>query len=602
MIPLPNQPGGYSSTDFASVQPTTDNYKNFLGRIDYNVNDRDRVFFDIRDTQYLQAKNDYFGNGITASWLTRNNIGGTVDNVYTLNPTNVLDFRLNFTRMNETHPSPTAGFDASSLGFPSYLAGLSPYQQMPSLSFASTTSNTSYTVGSTGASLLPSQSVQLFTKWSSIHGSHSMSFGADLRQYVANFTTYGNSDGSFSFSSNAWVKGPSANASSTVSQGQDIAEMLLGLPTSGTYDLNVQSSFYEHYMGFFFQDDWRVKKNITVNLGLRYDKDFPYHEKYGQVVNGFDTAATSPIAGAAEIAYAKNPIAQLPAAQFRVNGGLTYPTDGAYYNQTSNLFSPRAGVAWTPDLLGGKTVIRAGFAMFVQPIAISQLTITGAYSTSPILDQYGYSQTTTMTVTNNSNLSVANSLSNPFPNGLLAPTKNAAGLATNMGASTNFIDPQIKDPYSVRWNFGFQHSITPSLTVEVAYVGNHGIHLPIYVTDLNPIPRQYLSTMPVRDNTAITALTATSPNPFLGLITGQSLGTSSTIAASQLLSPYPQFPTNGVTMQNYSAGDSFFNSLNVRLEKKYSNGLNIIGNYIYSKLIEQVTWLNDTDLQPERRI
>ncbi len=602
MIPLPNQPGGYSSTDFASVQPTTDNYKNFLGRMDYNVNDRDRIFFDMRDTQYLQAKNDYFGNGITASWLTRNNIGGTLDNVYTINATNVLDARINFTRMNEAHPSPNAGFDPTSLGFPSYIASLSPFLQLPSLSFASTTSNTSYSIGSTGANLLPSQSVQFFSTWSSIHGNHSLRFGVDLRQYVANFTTYGNSSGNFSFSSNNWVKGPSANASSTVSQGQDVAEMLMGLPTGGTYDLNVQSSFYEHYMGYFFEDDWRIRKNLTVNLGLRYDKDFPYYEKFGQVVNGFDTTASNPIAGAAQIAYAKNPIAQLPASQFRVPGGLTFPSDGAYYNQTSNLFSPRLGVAWTPDLLRGKTVFRAGFAMFVQPIAISQLTITGNYSTNPILDQYGFSQTTTFNPTNNSYLSPATTISDPFPTGLLAPTKSAAGLATNVGASTNFLNPQMKDPYSVRWNFGIQQAITPSLTLEVAYVGNHGVHLPVYVTQLNAVPRQYLSTLPVRDNNTITALTATAPNPFLGLIAGQSLGTSSTEPVSQLLSPYPEFPTGGVTMQNSSAGDSFFQSLNVRLEKRYSHGLNIIGNYIFSKLIEQVTWLNDTDLQPERRI
>jgi hypothetical protein len=608
MVPLPNQPGGYGPSDYASVTPTTDNYNNYLGRMDFNATDRDRIFFDIRNTGYLQAKNDYFGNGITASWLTRNNWGGTVDNVYTINPTNVLDMRINFTRMNETHPSPTAGFDATSLGYPSYLQGLSPYQQLPSISFASTTSNTSYALGQTAASLLPSQSVQLFGTWSSIHGNHSLRFGFDLRQYVANFTNFGNSDGNFSFSANSWVKGPSANASSTVAEGQDIAELLLGLPTSGTYDLNTQSSFFEHYMGYFAQDDWRIRRNVTVNLGLRFDYDFPYHEKYGQVVDGFNTSAVSPIAGAAQLAYDKNPSTLLPASQFDVNGGLTFPSNGAYYNQTSHLFSPRVGVAWTPDLLKGKTVIRAGFAMFVQPIAISQLTITGAYSTSPILDQYGFSQTTTMTVSNNSFLSPANTLANPFPNGLTAPTKNTLGLAANLGASTDFIDPEIKDPYSVRWNLDIQHSITPTLTLEVAYVGNHGVHLPIYVTQLNSIPRQFLSTLPVRDNTTITALSATSPNPFLGLIPGQSLGTSSTEAASQILAKYPEFPTgtgsfsSGVIMQNYTAGDSFYDSLNVRLEKRYSNGLNIIGNYIYSKLIEQVTWLNDTDLQAERRI
>ena len=441
-----------------------------------------------------------------------------------------------------------------------------------------------------------------------------MRFGFDLRQYNANFTNYNNSDGNFSFSANSWVK-QSSGASSTVALGQDLAELALGLPTSGSYDLNASSSFYEHYMGFFAQDDWRIKRNLTINLGLRFDYDFPYHEKYGQVVNGFNTTAASPIAAQAIANYAKAPQALLPASQFNALGGLTYPTDGSYYQQTSHLFSPRVGLAWTPNLLKGKTVIRAGWAMFVQPISISQLTITGAYSTNPILDQYGFSQTTTMGVTSNNFLTPSNTLSNPFPNGLLAPAGSSAGLATNLGVNTLFIDPQIKDPYSVRWNIGFQHAITPTLSLEAVYMGNHGVHLPIYVTQLNSVPAQYLSTSPIRDNApataavpgVITKLSTNVPNPFAGLLPLNATLNGSTITTAQLLSKYPEFPTgtgsfgNGVVMQNYTAGSSFYNSLNVRLTKRYSSGLSMTFNYIHSKLIEQVTYLNDTDLQPERR-
>ena len=439
-----------------------------------------------------------------------------------------------------------------------------------------------------------------------MHGNHSLKAGADLRQYVANFTNFNNSSGNFSFSANSWVK-QSSSASSTVALGQDLAEFLLGLPTSGSFDLNVASSFYEHYIGFFVQDDWRVKPNLTVNAGVRFDRDFPYHEKFGQVVNGFDTTAVSPIAAQAIANYAKAPQPVLPVSQFNLLGGLTYPADGSYYKQTSHLFSPRVGFAWTPALLNGKTVLRGGWAMFVQPVGISELTITGAYSTNPILNQYGFSQTTTMTTSNNSFLTPANTLSNPFPAGLKAPAGNTAGLSTNLGSNTTIINPQMKDPYSVRWNLGFQHSLTKSLMMEVVYMGTHGVHLPIYVTQLNNLPRQYLSTSPVRDNATITALNATVPNPFINLLPNSANLNGSTISVAQLLSRFPQFPTgtgsfgNGVVMQNYSAGSSYYNSLNVRLSQRYSNGLSLTFNYIKSKLYERTTFLNDTDLQPELR-
>ncbi len=602
-IPLPNTTGlAGGLNNYGSTAPTPDNYNNELGRLDYNITERDRLFFDIRRTDYLQTKNNYFGNLSTGSLLTRANWGGSVDNVYTINATNVVDLRLNFTRMDEAHPAPSAGFDPTQLGFPAYLAGNSELPQLPNLAFAGTSGLT--TLGTNSANLLPSQSLQLFGTWVSIRGSHTLKFGGDVRQYVLNVTNFGNSAGSFSFSANSWVRA-SSSASSTVVLGQDLAEFLLGLPTSGSFDVNTSASFYEHYVAAFAQDDWRIKRNLTVNLGLRFDYDFPYHEKYGRVVNGFDTTSPNPLGPAAIAAYNAHPIPQLPAGGFGVPGGLTFPKDGSLYQQTSHLFSPRVGFAWTPDLLKGKTVFRGGFAMFVQPVAITQLTITGAYSTNPILDQEGFSQATPLTASNDNFLTPAATLGNPFPGGIRQPAGSSLGLATYAGQTIQFLNPRMKDPYSLRWHFGFQHTLARNTLLEVVYMGNHGVHLPIYVTQLNGIPAQYLSTLGTRDQPLITELTATAPNPFAGLATSQSGPTTS---VAQLLAKYPQFPVGtgtggtGVIVQNLTAGSSYFESLNVRVQRRFTGGMTLVGNYIHSRLIERDTWLNDTDPQPEKRI
>ena len=144
--------------------------------------------------------------------------------------------------------------------------------------------------------------------------------------------------------------------------------------------------------------------------------------------------------------------------------------------------------------------------------------------------------------------------------------------------------------------------------LEVAYIGNHGVHLSIPTTQLNIIPRQFLSTLPTRDTNVINALTASVNNPFAGLMPAGTTLNSAKTTVAQLLAAYPEFPvgsgsqSTGVIEQNADLGSSFFESLNVRLEKRLSHGVTMIGNYIRSRLIEEDSWLNDTDLSPEKRI
>jgi hypothetical protein len=605
--PSPNLAGtnvGFSN--FGNNSPTTDDYNNELGRVDYNMSNNNRLFADIRHTSYSQVKNNYFNNIATGSDLTRSNIGSSLDDVYTINATNVLDMHFNFTRLAEAHPSPSQGFNPTTLGFPSYLAANSAYLQLPYETFA--TNSGFQALGLNGANQLPSQSLQLYATWSRMQGSHTLKFGVDARQYNLNYLSYGNSVGNFAFTANTWVRSAS-NASSTVALGQDMAELLLGLPTGGQYDLNTSGAYYQHYLAGFVQDDWRVKNNLTVTLGIRYDHDGPWNEKYGRTVDGFDTTTPNPLSAAATAAYAKSPIPQLPPSAFKVLGGLTYPSSGqtAIFDTTSHLFSPRVGLAWTPERLHNKTVIRAGFGMFVSPISMASLSVAGTYSTNPIVAQEGFSQSTTLSPSPDNYLTpaLAATLANPFPAGFKAPPGSSQGLGTFAGQTVNYLNSQFSNPYSARWNVGLEQQLTTNTMIEVSYIGNHGVHLPVTVTQLNGIPAQYLSTSPVRDQPLITSLTGSTPNPFAGLATNQNTATTT---PAQLLSHFPQFPvgsgsgSTGVLLQDSNVGSSYFQSFNVRLQKRFSTGVTIIGNYIRSKMIERVTWLNDTDPLPEKRI
>jgi hypothetical protein len=612
LFPDPNVTAGVrddGQNNFGSNAPSVDGYTNELGRLDYNISQSHRTYFNVRHTDYYQSKNDYFHNIATGSNLSRNNWGATLDHVYMINPTNVLNVRFNFTRMFEDHSSPSAGFDPATYGFPTYMGANSQYLQLPSLTFATTQTNIQTVGFGTNANLLPSQSLQMFGNLMMIRGQHSIKVGGDARQYRLNYRAFGNSAGSFSFNGNSWVR-QASNSSSTVTMGQDFAQFLLGLPVSGTYDLNASAMYYAYYGSAFVHDDWRVSRNFTVNLGLRFDHDFPYHEKWGRAVNGFAFDAPSPLAPAAEAAYAKAPSAALPPDLFHVRGGLTFasPQNSALYENTSHLVSPRVGIAWTPDRFQGKLAVRAGFAMFVQPIAISTLQVSGAYSTNPLSLQTGFSQPTAMTVTNNNFLSPANTLSNPFPGGAFTqPAGASAGLLTNAGQAVNFMNPHMKSPYSVRWNLSLQYQLTPNLVTEIAYIGNHSVHLPVTYTQFNGIPASFLSTQLLRDPAIINTLTASVANPFLGLQTSNNTATS--VALNQLLAPFPQFPqgqsspgSSGVVMNDNSVGSSYYHSLNVRAQRRFSRGVSLIGAFMWSKMIDETTWLNATDLVPEHRI
>ncbi|MBS1826615.1 MAG: TonB-dependent receptor [Acidobacteria bacterium] len=585
---------------------TRDGFTNQLGRLDFSGSAKVRTYFNLRHTEYSQAKDDWYQNIATGSNLSRANWGGSLDQVWMLNATNVVNFRLNFTRMFEDHSSPSYGFNPTALGFPDYLGANSQYLQLPSITFA--TGTTGYrTLGQSGANTLPSQSLQTFGTWSTVRGAHQWKAGGDARQYRLNIINYGRSTGEIAFTSNAWTRAAS-NASNTVAKGQDMASFLLGLPTGGSYEQNSSAMYYEYYAALFVQDDWRVRRNLTLNLGLRWERDFPYNERWARTNNGFAFDSPSPLQPAAQTAYRNAPHALLPADQFRVLGGLTFATlDDRRIYSTGSRVSPRFGFAWAPDKMQGKTAVRGGIGMFVSPLTIATLQPTGAYSTNPLQTQAGYSQSTALVSTNDNNLTPAATLANPFPTGIQQPAGASAGLLTFAGQAIRFINPKMQSPYAVRWTFGIQHTLEKDTVLDIVYTGNRSQNIPITYTQLNALPTSMLSTLPVRDQDRITALTATHPNPFFGLQTSQTA--NRTLALNQLLSPYPQFPngngspgSGGIVAHNQTIGRSNFHSLNVRISRRFSGGLQFTANYMRSTLVEQVSWLNPSDPDLERRI
>jgi hypothetical protein len=608
LIPLPNNTTGVGvdgQDNYITNAPSLDNYNSEFGRLDYNLSTSDHIFFDYRHNNRTQTKNNYFGNGTTGSGLVRANLGATLDNVLTINPSTILDTRFNWTYFDELHNTLAQAYSPTSVGLPASMNAASELLQLPFINFANGGSCghvTSYQcLGDTGSGYDPTTSYQAFVDIVKIVGRHTLKVGFDGREYRLRVAQFASSSGNFTFNS-SFDNGGTGFANQSF--GGDLADFLYGLPGGGTFDKQAEGDYLNYYVGAFGQDDWRVTDRLTLNMGLRFDINTPFGERYGRTVNGFNPTATNTASSAASAAYAANQNAIVNVTGLNTLGGLTFPgvDGGAPYQTNSGFLSPRFGFSYSPAALHDKTVFRGGFGIFVQPETISNLNAEGVTSSNPINNQEGFSASTAMITTTNNYLTPDNTLSNPFPNGFTQPLGDSQGASTFLGENISFMAPLEHDPYSERWNIGVQQALTSSTLFEALYEGNHSLHLPIAQQNLNAVKLAYLSNAPYRDQNIAKAYGASVANPFAGLLPNGGGANGKTVSLSNLLVPYPQFGTSAILEQNETVGQSYFNSAILHIEQREKHGLTLTANYSFSKLIEADTYLNDEDLKPTRRI
>ena len=227
--------------------------------------------------------------------------------------------------------------------------------------------------------------------------------------------SYGNLVHQYSFGQN-WTTATDTAAAAPFGQG--LASFLYGLPTTGSISRNDSSAELSKMFAWYVQDDWKVTRKLTVNLGLRHELEFPETERFNRANRGFDLVDPSPVNAAAQAAYALSPIPQIPPSQFQVLGGplFTSPANRGLYNLNALNLMPRVGLAYqvTPS-----TVVRAGYGIFFESFA--------ADFVQPVQD--GFSNSTTMVPSINNGLSFQATLDNyPFPSGIQLPTGSSLGL------------------------------------------------------------------------------------------------------------------------------------------------------------------------------
>lgn len=564
--------------------PETADYVTYTGRLDQNISDKQRLYlrgsFYDRDSFY----NDYFHNLATGNFFQFLSRAGVLDHVYSFNASTLLNTRVGFNRfIRVTEGNPLAkGFDITTLGFPKAFADTVPpvARQFPRIDL------TGYQGTGIGSEFRPTEVFSAGATLSRTAGAHFLKTGVEYRNYREQSITYGNDQvGRFIFDG-TYVRGPLDNATSAPnSLGQSVASLLLGLPNQSS--LVARNDSYAESAGawgFFIQDDWKVSRRLTLQMGLRWEFEQPMTERFNRTVRGFDFDYVQPFEAAVQAAYDPSLSPLLP-GQIFTRGGLTFAgVDGeprGIYNTPKRNLMPRFGLAYQLD---DKTVLRGGYGVFFGFLGPRRGDV----------NQTGYSRNTTFVATRN-NVDFVGSLSNPFPDGVLMPVGAGQGRQTNVGQNITFFDEDPLLPYMQRWQLSVQREVGGFL-FDLGYIGNRGTHVEI-VYDMNTTPRQFLSTSPFRDNVTNNNLTRNIANPFTGkLPTGAGSGfTGANISVAQLLRPYPHF---GQVNHSRFDGYSWYHSMQFSVEKRFSKGYTINGNYTFSKFMQATELLNPTDPDP----
>jgi len=617
LYPAPNRPG--FSGNFFTNQTRPYDYNAFLMRLDHNLNDSNKLFL----TGYYNKRRedrqnwvDQVINGfdVTHGYDFRSNTGATLGYTSIFNSNAFFDLRGAWSRFGEYRRTADT-FDPTTMGFSAAAQSLmKTYPYLPFITFGGfSTTNSNSTIASLGAQRSdwgtgfnrPFTNLSLIPTGDYLWGNHALRTGYELRRQRWDITVPAYGAGRYFFNG-AYTR--LNNSAPLNDAAQEFAQFLLGLPTvqtgtpgnpgsnSSQFEITSEGDWRQMSQALFVQDDWHFTPKLTVNMGLRMEYLQGMSEANDRAVAGFDRTMSSPIEAAAIAAYAKNPIAEIPASAFQVKGGLQF-ANGPMYDSISKVM-PRLAFAYT---LGEKTVIRGGAGLFSYDYYFDDGNQTGFAQPTPVL------------TTNDNGKTFLTDLTNPIPSGqLIQPTGSSLGAAAGLGLTLGTIIPTHREtPYYARWQMGAQRDLGSGWKVEMTYLESHGEHLPV-IRELNQLPMQYLSTSHSRDTANDSFLTASVTNPFAGLLPGSTIN-GATVQRQQLLRPFPQYLAPGangavsntgtisVGTEEYRGSDHY-QAGSIIISKRFKGNNSFIATYTRSHESDRLNYLNPSNGQLESRV
>ncbi len=554
LYPTPNANSGKTFDNYISTRPVKDNTFQWDARVDYTIGAKDTAYSRFSYWNEIGYNQPPLGTILDGGGFGDDGKQKDLGENFMLSETHVFtntltnEFRVGYNYLHTGFQHPNAanpGF-ASSVGFGG-IPGGALNGGLPAVSVSGISSFGSPTWSTTDEHENVYQILDNITK---IAGQHSLKAGVSFQSIRFSTLQPQQSRGSYSYNGKYTSN---LNASNT---GSGTADFLLDLQNSAGLSNSITSGDARWNNGVYFQDDWRLSPKFTVNLGLRWEYFQPYKEVGGSQASynmtGAATLNTTTGYGSGKAQYLIPKMSETRASAImntvwpssgqsyagllaKDNISVVYSSDPSLVTAQKTNFAPRLGVAWSPDT---KTVVRAGYGIFY-----GGLESTGYWPN--LSENYPFQYTGSFPSGScgtyncpTDGITIADGFSTIIANGFASNIQNL----TMRGS-----DPHAKTPYTTSYNLSLQRSLTNELGATVSYVGNQSRHLQVFPDPNSPLALQ-------------------NPNN-----------------SSQNSRPLPD--VGGTSYTSYS-GISDYNSLQAKVEKRLSNGYNLLATYTWSHSLD----------------
>ncbi len=601
-------PTGTGITDnFTSATSSGGNNNEFVARVDQNLSGKARLFGRFTYFGLLDLPTNPFGTGLCFDRCAENYHSKllAVDLNYSVSPTTIFDINVAGSRFVYARAPILTGYDLTQLGWPASYNTPPPIMRTPptpAFPFPNDVGK------SQGNSAIGDHNTQynITPALTMIRGKHTFQVGAQYELGLDNYFQTNIASGAFAFSG-SWTTSTGAPTKTNPALGGfPFADFLLGLSqnqgsfvnqTEGVAQVPAQTAGRQTYRAFYGNDTWRFSNKLTLNLGLRYELQGGWSDRYNRLTYFDPTVVNRTVTGCGgspgSVCLGDALLVGTPPNSSRNN----LPLD-------KKQFSPRLGFAYS---LNPKTVIRGGYGVFWIPNYVS-------FGLNPDNDVVNLA-TTPFTATTNGGLTPLSTLNStgcslpvsngnafasfsctqlnqgPFgPGGILAPpgrSGNTSAFVAGSGSPTlaPYLSP--KPGYVQQYNLDIQRQLPGEIFLDVAYAGSHGVHLPQYSTHLNQIPDSFVTQAAAQASAGQTPTIGTlTKNPMAGTSQNATIGAAQ-INAGQLDRPFPQY--TDLNVAGFGCCGSVYNSLQVTATRRFQGGGTLLVAYTNAKL------MSDTD-------
>jgi hypothetical protein len=581
--------GPYHINNYSAALPIKFPYKNFSDKVDYQITDNLRVsgrysMFKTPITTSNPTGSDYF---VSDRGSERNSTSVTGDVTYTVNARTVINVRGDYHSFIDAAKPATAFTTA---GWSKIWPNSTFYQQLfqdpsvpvllPRMSITGTDGSTrNFNMGPGGGYWDQRPTGDSFdVKLAQQRGSHYLKFGFDTRGSRSPQGLILSNPG---FGFDAAPTSASYVSPNTKLSGDGFATFLVGavVPTNGgasDWDssgtsmpvisfLNPSSRFY----GGYVNDDWKITRNLTLNLGLRYEFEQAWTESKDRSVQALDLTSPIPEFQGANAPQMPAEVKQFYQGGWTLNGAFKFADSGnrGQWNSGAGTWSPRIGAAYR---LNDKTSLRAAYGRYVTPFIqgttdFNNLTTPGytSYTGAPPMVQ-GIPQM---------------KLQDPFPasNPVIPAYQKALGRYTGLGDSITYYRPDRPRQTSDRYNISVQRQLPQGIVVDVTYFLNRSNFLFDTTRNINLVDPSLAYKYKDAMNQQV-------PNPFYNVLTVEKfpgpLRYQKNVSISSLMKPYPQYGDINV-VDGQPGGNMKYQSLQLKLQKNFTRGYSMLLGYNY---------------------